>query len=227
MGGYYSTTLAGERLRRCYEIAPTRVQQYLREEVRFVCERLAPTDTVLELGCGYGRVARQLAESVRSVVGIDTSSESLRLAQTVPDPRCRCAFARMDAVELAFRSRAFDAVVCVQNGVCAFHVDPAILLAEALRVVRAPGRLLFSSYAERFWPDRLEWFRRQAAEGLIGPLDERATRPGTIVCRDGFTVSTMSAAGFGALCARLDVVPALAEVDGSSLFCEVRVLSAA
>ena len=227
MGGYYSTTLAGERLRRCYQIAPPRVQQYLREEIRFVCERLAPTDTVLELGCGYGRVAWQLAGSVRSVVGIDTSSESLRLAQMLPDPRHRCAFARMDAVQLAFGSGTFDAVVCVQNGVCAFHVDPAVLLAEALRVVRVPGRLLCSSYAERFWPDRLDWFRRQAAEGLVGPLDEHATRPGTIVCRDGFTVGTMSAAGFGALCARLSVVPTFAEVDSSSLFCEVRVPSAA
>jgi SAM-dependent methyltransferase len=220
---YYSTVLAGVRLRRCYEIAPPRVQQYLREELRFVCQRVAQSDVVLELGCGYGRLVWQLAPVARLVVGIDTSSESLRLAQTLSDPHLRCAFARMDAARLAFRPHAFDVVVCVQNGVCAFHADPVVLLAEALRVVRSPGRLLFSSYSERFWHDRLDWFRRQAAAGLVGAVDEHATRPGTIVCHDGFTVGTMSPAAFRAVCTDLGVTPHLTEVDDSSLFCEVHV----
>jgi len=203
------------------------VQQYLLEEARFVCQRLAPSDTVLELGCGYGRIMGQLSQAARSVVGIDTSAESLRLAKALSNPHQRCTFAQMDASRLAFRPRSFDAVVCVQNGVCAFHVDPAVLFAEALRVVRSPGRVLFSSYAERFWPARLDWFRRQAAEGLVGPLDELATRPDTIVCRDGFAVGTMSAAAFQGICTQLVVAPHLTEVDGSSLFCEVHVPSAA
>lgn len=223
---YYSTTLAGDRLRRCYEIAPPRVRQYLREEIRFACQRVASSDVVLELGCGYGRVSWQLAPVARFVVGIDTSSETLRLARELSDPRLRCAFSRMDATRLAFRPHSFDVVICVQNGICAFHADPAVLLGEALRVVRSSGRLLFSSYAERFWDHRLDWFRRQAAAGLVGAVDEHATRPGTIVCRDGFTVDTMSRAAFEAVCASLGVTPRLMEVDDSSLFCEICVDSA-
>lgn len=221
MSGYYSTTLAGERLRRCYEIAPPRVRRYLDEEARFVCRRLAQTDAVLELGCGYGRVVWQLARAARLVVGIDASRESLRLAGTLTDPTLPCRFAATDAARLAFRPRSFDVVVCAQNGVCAFHADPAVLLAEALRVVRSPGRVLFSTYSERFWPDRLDWFRLQAAEGLVGAIDETATRPGTIVCRDGFSVGTMSADSLRAVCAGLGATPVLTEVDGSSLFCEI------
>jgi len=219
---YYSTTLAGERLRRCYEIAPPRVQRYLLEETRFVCQRLKPSDAVLDLGCGYGRVLRQFAQAARLVVGIDSSSESLRLARTLIDTQRTCCVAAMDAARLALPSQSFDAVVCMQNGVCAFHIDPRVLLGEALRVVRSPGRVLLSTYAERFWPDRLDWFRLQAAEGLVGAIDERATRPGTIVCRDGFSVGTMTDAAFRDLCADLGVTPVLTEVDGSSLFCEIR-----
>ncbi len=220
---YYSTTLAGERLRRCYEIAPPRVQRYLCEEIRFVRHCLKPSDTVLELGCGYGRVAWELGKTACRVAGIDTSCESLRLARTVTDPALPCSFAAMDATRLAFRPTSFDAVVCVQNGICAFHVEPGLLLAEALRVVRSPGRVLLSTYSERFWPDRLEWFRLQAADGLVGAIDERATRPGTIVCRDGFSAGTMSVADFRALCAPHRVAPNITEVDGSSLFCELAV----
>ncbi len=219
MGSYYSTSLAADRLHRCYAIAPPRVQQYLREEVRFVLERLKPSDAVVELGCGYGRVTAQLAEVARLVVGIDSARASLRLATALGQPRCR--YVAMDASRLAFADRSLDVVVCVQNGICSFHIEPIVLLSEALRVVRRPGRVLFSTYSERFWPDRLEWFRLQAAEGLVGPIDEQATRPGTIVCRDGFCVGTFSPGGFQAACAALGVACTLTEVDGSSLFCEI------
>lgn len=221
MESYYERCLAGERLRLCYEIAPPRVQRYLEEEIRFVRDRIARTDIVLELGCGYGRVVGQLAEVVRLAVGVDVSHESLRLARALTPPFQPCRFVQMDAVSLAFPGGSFDAVVCVQNGICAFHVDPDALVREALRVARSPGRVLVSSYSERFWPDRLEWFRLQAERGLVGAIDEAATRPGTIVCRDGFSVGTMTPASFQQLCARLGVAAALTEVDESSLFCEV------
>jgi SAM-dependent methyltransferase len=221
MGSYYARSLAGERLRQCYEIAPHRVQRYLREEVDFVCGRLRPSDVVLDLGCGYGRVMWSLAPVAGRVVGIDLSAENLRLALALTDPQLPCRFATMDARKLAFAADSFDVVVCVQNGVCAFHIDPVELLREALRVVRSPGRVLFSTYSELIWPDRLEWFRLQSAHGLVGAIDEHATRPGTIVCRDGFSVGTMTPDRFRWACAELNVAPILTEVDQSSLFCEI------
>jgi SAM-dependent methyltransferase len=221
MGSYYTRSLAGDRLRQCYEIAPSRIRRYLQEEAAFVCGRLRPSDVVLEFGCGYGRVVWPLARVAGRVVGIDLSPENLRLARTLTDPHLPCRFLAMDASRLAFAPDSFDAVVCVQNGVCAFHIDAVDLLREALRVVRSPGRVLFSTYSERIWPDRLEWFRLQAAQGLVGAIDEEATHPGTIVCRDGFSVGTMTPDLFRRACAELQVTPTLTEVDQSCLFCEI------
>jgi 2-polyprenyl-6-hydroxyphenyl methylase/3-demethylubiquinone-9 3-methyltransferase len=197
------------------------VQRYLDEEIRFVCDRLGQSDVVLELGCGYGRVVWRLADVARLMIGIDVSHESLRLARSLTARDSRCRFVEMNAVRLAFPAGTFDAVVCVQDGICAFHVEQQALVREALRVVRSPGRVLFSSYSERFWPDRLEWFRLQAERGLVGAIDDEATRPGTIVCRDGFSVGTMTRESFEQLCAQLGVAARPTEVDGSSLFCEV------
>jgi SAM-dependent methyltransferase len=221
MGSYYTRALCGERLRQCYAIAPPRVQRYLAEEIDFVCARVSTSDVVLELGCGYGRVVWPLARAARRVVGIDLAVENLRLGRSLTDPGLSCRFAAMNAARLGFPSAAFDVVVCVQNGVCAFHIDPVDLLREALRVVKSPGRVLFSTYSERIWPDRLEWFRLQAAQGLVGEIDEEATHPGTIVCRDGFSVGTMTPDLFRRACAELQVTPTLTEIDQSCLFCEV------
>jgi 2-polyprenyl-6-hydroxyphenyl methylase/3-demethylubiquinone-9 3-methyltransferase len=79
-GAYYGEKLSAERLRRCYELAPARVQQYLAAEIRFVREDLSPGQVVLELGCGYGRVLDPIAGRGRRVVGIDTAMDSLKLA---------------------------------------------------------------------------------------------------------------------------------------------------
>lgn len=218
MSGYYETRLAAESLRRCYELAPARVQRYLRAEIDFVVEQLRPTDIVLELGSGYGRVMDDLAAAVACVVGVDTSEASLGLARRQLAGRRNCVLARMDASRLAFVDESFDAVVCVQNGLSAFHADSRRVVREALRVTRPGGRAFFSTYSDRFWEHRLAWFARQAEAGLIGPIDYGRTGAGVIVCLDGFRASTVSREEFAALLDGLGVEPAVVEVDESSLF---------
>jgi 2-polyprenyl-6-hydroxyphenyl methylase/3-demethylubiquinone-9 3-methyltransferase len=101
-----------------------------------------------------------------------------------------CLLAGMDAVRLAFGDALFDLVICIQNGISAFKVDQEKLIREAVRVTRQGGRALFSSYAERFWDDRLEWFEIQARHGLIGEIDHDKTGRGIIVGKDGFRATT-------------------------------------
>jgi 2-polyprenyl-6-hydroxyphenyl methylase/3-demethylubiquinone-9 3-methyltransferase len=220
--GYYSEKLSAERLRRCYEIAPAPIQHYLCAEIEFVLERVAHGDYVLDLGCGYGRVMPALAERAAWVVGVDTSPGSLAMAAgLVPAPVCRLA--RMSAERLGFVGRAFDLVLCIQNGISAFKVDARALIDEAVRVTRPGGRVLLSTYAPQIWEARLEWFRAQAAEGLVGEIDETATGGGVIVCKDDFTARTVSEEEFTSLTAHLQTRPTIHEVAESSVFCEIHV----
>ncbi|HZD80394.1 MAG TPA: class I SAM-dependent methyltransferase [Actinomycetota bacterium] len=218
MHGYYAERLADRALERCYQLAPPRVQRYLAAELEFVVAQLRPTDLVLDLGCGYGRAIPAFARAAGFVVGIDTSLPSLEMAsrqlRTVPNAAVAC----MDGTRLGLAGGSFDVVACVQNGICAFHVDQRLLLGEALRMLRPGGTALFSTYAERFWAPRLEWFERQAAAGLIGEIDRERTRPCLIVCTDGFTSGTLSPEEFPALIAGLEVKARSVEVDGSSRF---------
>jgi SAM-dependent methyltransferase len=222
MHGYYEEQLAAERLQRCYRLAPARVQQYLRAEVDFVVDRLRTRDVVLDLGCGFGRTMPYFARPATFVVGIDTSLASLRMAReglgSIPNSCVAC----MDAKQLGFASGSFDRVVCIQNGISAFHIDRRVLIREALRVLRPEGVALFSTYSDGFWEPRLDWFEKQSAAGLIGEIDRVRTGDGVIVCKDGFRSSIVRPDEFAALVAGLDVKMDSVEVDRSSIFYVVR-----
>jgi 2-polyprenyl-6-hydroxyphenyl methylase/3-demethylubiquinone-9 3-methyltransferase len=221
MSGYYREKLSASRLERAYAIAPPRVRQYLDAEIDHVLARLRPDDAVLELGCGCGRVLEPLARKARIACGIDTSFESLAYGSAALESFGNCTFAQMDAVRLGFRDGAFDRVVCIQNGISAFHVDARALVRESLRVTRPRGIALFSSYSDAFWEHRLEWFVLQAEEGLVGEIDWEKTRDGTIACTDGFTATTVGARQFAAIVEELGASARIVEIDSSSVFCEI------
>ena len=221
MSGYYTEKLSGRRLELCYELATPRVRQYLEAEIQHVLTRVQPTDIVLELGCGYGRVALRLAEVVRRVVGIDTSRGSIEMARELAGVNSRCEFLNMDALDIQFPAGQFDVVICVQNGICAFGVNQEVLLREALRVTRSRGIILFSSYSDRFWQHRLAWFQAQAEADLIGPIDYDTSGDGVIVCGDGFRAGRFTPEDWRFLCSRVGCDPVIVEVDGSSVFCEI------
>ena len=220
--GYYSQKLAAERLRRVYEIAPPRVRQYLEAEIEHVLTRVGRDDVVVELGCSYGRVLGRIAANAGTTVGIDSSYASISLAGEFLGDNCKLC--QMDAAMLGFADAAFDLVVCIQNGISAFKVDRLKLVRECVRVARRGGRVLFSSYSARFWNDRLEWFKLQAAGGLLGEIDGEATGDGVIVCKDGFRAETVGPQEFTSLAEQLGLEARLEEVNGSSLFCEIDVL---
>lgn len=223
MGEYYSNSLSGYRLKKCYDLAPNRTRQYLEAEISHILNRINLQDSVLELGCGYGRVLKRIFPYCIKTTGIDISLDSLRLAQHELQSTDRIEILLADAGALPFRDGQFDLVLCIQNGISAFKLGPSKLMKESIRVTRSGGLCLFSSYSDKFWKHRLDWFRLQSEEGLIGRIDWEQTRDGTIACEDGFRATTYRRSDFKDLTAELGLKGHLVEVDNSSLFCEILV----
>lgn len=217
---YYAKKLNAERLKRVYEIGRPRVRQYLQSEIDHLAGFVRPGMRILELGCGYGRILAPLAQIAGRGWGVDNAPDNLVLAK---DGHPELHLAVMDAADLGFDNQSFDLVAGLQNFVSACKVPPELLLRECLRVTRTGGRIFLSSYADRFWPHRLEWFRHQAAEGLLGPIDEAATGDGVIICKDGFKTTTFSPDEFSALTAAVGVGARIYIVDNASVFCEIQV----
>ncbi len=219
---YYSKNLNASNLQRCYELAPPRIQQMLTAEINFIRSKLSINDSVLDLGCGYGRVAIELAKSVKKIVGIDISQDNIEFAQSLCRQLDNLEFYKMNAAALNFPDDTFDVTLCIQNGISAFKEDPYLLLAEAVRVTKKGGTLLFSSYSDKIWQDRLHWFQLQADEKLVGEIDEEQTKEGIIVCKNGFKAITYSGDDFLELASACKVDVHIYEVDHSSVFCEMK-----
>ena len=197
--------------------------QYLEAEIEHVLSHIGPSDRVLELGCGYGRVLEHLVRSSSEVVGIDTSRASLELAAKYLESGRGCHLLQMNARTLGLSDSCFDRTICIQNGISAFKIEPRELMEESIRVTRAGGTCLFSSYADRFWEHRLDWFRKQAEDKLLGEIDWDKTKKGVIVCKDGFRATTFHEEDFQELIDTLGLNAEIREVDSSSLFCEIMV----
>jgi SAM-dependent methyltransferase len=90
----------------------------------------------LDLGCGTGHYLDALASTGRTVVGLDRSADQLRFAAT----RSR-QIVQADATALPFADGAFSAVATIW--ILTDVDDFAVVLAEAFRVLKPDGQLLF------------------------------------------------------------------------------------
>jgi 2-polyprenyl-6-hydroxyphenyl methylase/3-demethylubiquinone-9 3-methyltransferase len=223
MQGYYTDKLSADRLKKCYEIAPARVKQYFDAEINYVLQKIKSDDIVIELGCGYGRLLPSLAAKAKTIIGIDTSLPSIEMGKKMLEEFSNIFLMQMDAVKLGFEDNIFDVVLCIQNGISAFHVNQADLIHECIRITKPGGIALFSSYSEKFWEHRLKWFQLQAEAGLLGEIDYDKTKNGIIVCKDGFAASTVTPEHFIDLTSNIENISVnITEVDESSVFFEIR-----
>ena len=81
-------------------------------DIAFYNSLLPQRGKILELGCGTGRVAGQIAGQNRYVIGIDLSLAMLRLAQQKKHPNCN--YICMDMVRPAFTTK-FDSILIPYN----------------------------------------------------------------------------------------------------------------
>ena len=96
-------------------------------------------ERTLEVGCGEGRVSRDLKSRGHRVVAVDASPTLIGMAY---DADASIAYARCDAAALPFRDQSFDLAV-FYNSLMDFD-DMEASIAEAGRVLRPGGALCAS-----------------------------------------------------------------------------------
>lgn len=109
-------------------------------------ERLGPESVVLEIGCGTGTLAVELAPLVAHVHAVDISEEMCRIG------RGRAEAAGVDNV--TFHARPIEDLAQFEDGsldmVCAYSIlhlleDPEAAIRQAFRVLRPGGSFVSST----------------------------------------------------------------------------------
>ena len=108
-----------------------------------LAQLLSPRSRILDVGCGYGRIAVPLALAGHRVAGLDLSETMVRAAQTAAEAAgVSIAFVVGSMTEMPYADSSFDGVLCLWS---AFHellheTEQEQALREMWRVL-APGGL--------------------------------------------------------------------------------------
>lgn len=127
-------------------------------------EGIAPTDRVLDAGCGLGVYsARLAADFLCHVTAVDYAAEQLKetesfLASEGFSNDVRCVSASL--TDLPFEDESFDVVWC--RDVLAHIPDAEKALSEMIRVLAPEGRLFLMAAlgTDKLWEDDLQSFMR-------------------------------------------------------------------
>ena len=127
-----------------------------------------PLGALLDIGTGTGRMLELFAAKADSAVGIDRSSEMLRLARVKLDEAgiSGASLRQGDMYALPLTDRSADSIILHQ--VLHYAQQPGAAIAEAARVLSPGGRLLVIDFAQH---DRAE-LKEQDAHLRLGFADD-------------------------------------------------------
>ena len=126
-----------------------------------------PVGRLIDIGTGTGRMLELFGAQAEAALGIDRSSEMLRLARAKLHDRVNTELRQADLYALPMADGAAD--VAILHHVLHFAQQPGAAIAEAARVLGAGGRLLIADFA----PHDREELRARDAHSRLGFADEQ------------------------------------------------------
>jgi ArsR family transcriptional regulator len=129
----------------------------------------SPLGCLIDIGTGTGRMLELFAPQARHALGIDRSSEMLRLARAKLSERglANAELRQADLYALPLADGGADAAIL--HHVLHFAQQPGAAIGEAARVLAPGGRLLIADFA----PHEREELRQRDAHTRLGFSDDQ------------------------------------------------------
>ena len=130
---------------RSLHVAEVEVEAAMARVLGLEGDKGAPLGALVDIGTGTGRMLELFGDQADSALGIDRSSEMLRLARAKLQGRGNIELRQANLYALPLADGAAD--VAVLHHVLHFAEDPAAAIGEAARVLGPGGRLLIADFA--------------------------------------------------------------------------------
>ncbi|WP_375403101.1 ArsR/SmtB family transcription factor [uncultured Sphingomonas sp.] len=127
----------------------------------------APVGMLVDIGTGTGRMLELFAGRACEAMGVDRSSEMLRLARAKLHDRANTELRQADLYRLPIGDGEAD--LAILHHVLHFAEAPDLAIGEAARVLGPGGRLLIADFA----PHGREDLRQRDAHARLGFSDEQ------------------------------------------------------
>lgn len=167
---------------------------FYRTRSRAVLEVLSPRpgDVVLDVGCGPGHYGRAIVERGATVISLDLApGYLLQSSSGVLKGRLVCG----DAAALPFANSSFTKVLAAE--ILEHTLEPARVLAEIRRVVRAGGQAIITAPSARSYMDKMYDFKRRIYRYAFNEhLQEFSPESFVAILRDHFDVLSLRFANF-------------------------------
>lgn len=136
---------------------------------------------VLDVGCGEGRLCRELANQGATVFGLDPVLGLIEVAG-----RRGGRYVRGDAAQLPFRTASFELVLSILSLIDIFEFRSAI--KEMARVTSPGGRILVANINSFATANNSGWVKDAAGNRIMFPIDNYMQERGDEVHWAGITV---------------------------------------
>ncbi len=128
---------------------------------------LVPINTVsvLDIGCGLGRLAVKLAIPNREVTGVDLSPEMIARARKEGQGARKLTFVCGDFLERDFTAQQFD---CVISAAALHHMPENVAVPRMVDLLRPGGRLVIHDIRSNVGPG--DWLRLNFAVAQVAAV---------------------------------------------------------
>lgn len=132
-------------------------KELFKKETKYLAEKIAKDSSVLDVGCGDGRIIKIILETTQNVTGVDNEPAAIQEARErlASFPSVKLSVA--DGLKLPFENNVFDVVVFMMTLVNLGQNKVAIL-KEIQRVLKTDGVVILSVYSEDAYETRLAMY---------------------------------------------------------------------
>lgn len=154
-------------------------RDWIEKEETWLRKNVKRNSLVLDVGCGYGKDIKLIADIAKEVYGIDNNRGAVKETRENLSKFKNVKIFLEDAQKMHFENNIFDYIICMANTFGNFGKTRPKILREMKRVIKGNGKIIIGVYSEKALAARIEAYKK--AEEKI----KKVTKSGTVYTAGG------------------------------------------